>query len=303
MEVNQKGKIERSHFEGTEITYLKSAGYIHHTKITGLSPSTEYVYRCGSTLTGMSSDFTFTTAPPVGSQDDRAFIIYGDMGIFEYSYHTVQHVSTLVGESDLNIDLIYQSGDYGYGNDRDAMYYETSWNMFFDQMTLPMRKVPYMTAPGNHEADCGHAECNFYASNFTVYNSRFRMPSEESGAPAGQNMWFSFNYGNVHWVTISTETDFPNAPYHYTYGDQLSWLEKDLSTASVDPNVDWIIVTGHQPIYCSVSGKSDEYGIPTGDTRVRIIFLKATSDDQHFLTLFSVECATSLRGASLSVQG
>jgi hypothetical protein len=46
--------------------------------------------------------------------------------------------------------------------------------------------------------------------NFTAYLHRFRMPFAESGAV--NNMWHSFDYGLVHFVSISTETDFPGAP-------------------------------------------------------------------------------------------
>jgi len=146
------------------------------------------------------------------------------------------------------------------------MFYELSWDLFFDQMTLAMTQVPYMAAPGNHEENCGSSICDVYANNFTVYNNRFRMPYEESGATS--NMWFSFNYANVHFVSISTETDFPNCPYpDDTFGDQITWLKNDLQQANANEDVDWIIVTGHQPIYCSVSSKSTVFGVPKGDTR------------------------------------
>lgn len=36
------------------------------------------------------------------------------------------------------------------------------------------------------------------------------MPSNESGGVL--NMWFSWNYADVHFVSIDTSTDFPNAP-------------------------------------------------------------------------------------------
>ena len=36
------------------------------------------------------------------------------------------------------------------------------------------------------------------------------MPSRESFG--SKNMWYSFNYGPVHFVNINTETDFPSAP-------------------------------------------------------------------------------------------
>ena len=67
------------------------------------------------------------------------------------------------------------------------------------------------------------------------------MPYEESGA-SGSSMWYSFNYGNVHFVSFDTETDYANAPEE-THGDsgllpaggfapsgaQVAWLEADLA--------------------------------------------------------------------------
>jgi hypothetical protein len=46
-------------------------------------------------------------------------------------------------------------------------------------------------------------------SNFTAYNTRFRMPSPES--KGALNMHFSFNFGPVHFISIDTETGFPGA--------------------------------------------------------------------------------------------
>lgn len=54
-------------------------------------------------------------------------------------------------------------------------------------------------------------------SNFTAYNARFRMPSPESNGTL--NMWHSFNYGPVHFISIDTETGFEGAPeeHHCKY--------------------------------------------------------------------------------------
>ena len=216
------------------------------------------------------------------------------MGIVQYAYETVRHVSNYIDNN--SVDFIYQAGDYGYGDDRDPMYYEVSWDLFFTQMQLAMTSIPYMAAVGNHEHSCGSDTCDFYANNFTVYNNRFNMPAAESGAV--NNLWYSFNYGNVHFISISTETDFPNwfvfylfysiildvnficfSPYpSSTFGNQIAWLQNDLDIATNDSNIDWIIAVGHQPIYSSVSSKSTVFGVPKGDSRVKFylifIFLK-----------------------------
>jgi hypothetical protein len=77
--------------------------------------------------------------------------------------------------------------------------------------TLPILQV----LPGNHEAECHSPICYSNSNkrsafqNFTAYNRRFRMPSPESGGTL--NMWYSFDYGSIHFVQIDTETDFPGA--------------------------------------------------------------------------------------------
>src|SRR3990167_561345 len=107
-----------------------------------------YYYTCGSTVNGMSSTFHFSTAPPVGSRNPMNIVVYGDEGIFEFSYTTVAQVSALVTRSSLQPNFIYHLGDFGYGNDRDTMWYEYSWNLFFEQNQLFMPIIPYMTLPG-----------------------------------------------------------------------------------------------------------------------------------------------------------
>ena len=103
--------------------------------------------------------------------------------------------------------------------------------------------------------------------NFTAYNHRFRMPWRESGASS--NMWYSFNYGPVHFVQIDTETDFPGSPNDQYrsknggFGDQLAWLEQDLRQANKERSLrPWVLVAGHRPVYSLKA--VDSTGTPTG---------------------------------------
>ena len=78
------------------------------------------------------------------------------------------------------------------------------------------------------------------------------MPSAESGGVS--NMWYSFNYGMVHFVSLSSETDYKNSPEGPRtlwgagpFGDQLSWLKDDLTRANADrKNHPWIVVVAHR---------------------------------------------------------
>jgi hypothetical protein len=86
------------------------------------------------------------------------------------------------------------------------------------------------------------------------------MPSKQSGG--FESMWYSFDHGMVHFVSFSTETDYPNAadqpggegaedagPFQPT-GTQLAWLKRDL--ANVDrKKTPWVIAGGHRPWYVS----------------------------------------------------
>jgi len=92
------------------------------------------------------------------------------------------------------------------------------------------------------------------------------MPYTESGAQ--NNMWYSFDYSNVHYIMVSTETDFPKAPEGSSLfgATQLKWLENDLKKANdARSERPWIVVGGHRPIYCSSVGYSDSNGQPISD--------------------------------------
>ncbi|RQM13174.1 hypothetical protein B5M09_010989 [Aphanomyces astaci] len=76
--------------------------------------------------------------------------------------------------------------------------------------------VPYMTTVGNHEAECYSPICLYspekqaQLSNYSAYNARFRMPSGDSHGAA--NMWYSWSHGFVHFISVSSETDYDGAP-------------------------------------------------------------------------------------------
>lgn len=153
--------------------------------------------------------------------------------------------------------------------------YEAILEAFYDDLTpLTYRRV-YMAAPGNHEASCDGGKgtvagftfnttiCPEGQKNFTGYRNHWRMPDGNTEGALG-NFWYSFDYGMAHFAVIDTETDFENAPDEGVTlqsgpfgkaGQQLAWLEKDLS--SVDRSkTPWVIIAGHRAMY--VSGTDGE---------------------------------------------
>ena len=91
-------------------------------------------------------------------------------------------------------------------------------------------------------------------SNFSNYKARFSMPGDS------ESMFFSFDVGPVHFVSISTEF------YYFTnYGmkmvaNQYKWIVEDLARANLPENRSkrpWIVVFGHRPMYCSTNDQDD----------------------------------------------
>jgi len=231
--------------------------YNHHVVLQNLTLNTRYYYICGDVQGGFSDEFSFVTA----IAQPRPFIvnIYGDMGLTDGENTRTQVINQLS-----DVDFVWHVGDMSYVDDDILGWqYEEVWDEFMNQIQPITSVRPYMVLPGNHEAECHFLGClpfskTFYTlRNFTAYRHRFRMPCDESGGT--ENMWYSFNYGQAHFVSISTETDFPGSPEGQgslandgPFGDQLGWLEADLARAdspaerAVRP---WVFVSGHRPIY------------------------------------------------------
>ncbi|ETI33391.1 hypothetical protein F443_19936 [Phytophthora nicotianae P1569] len=248
----------------------------HHAKITGLKPRTKYYYKVGSRGDEKyTSDVTsFNTARP--ATDDSTFnvLIYGDLGDGENSVDTIANVNKLTSD---DIDLVYHLGDISYADDdflalkqAAGFFYEEVYNKWMNSLMPLMSRVPYMVLVGNHEAECHSPVCQLSRKkrnalgNYTAYNTRFKMPYEESSGTL--NMWHSFDHGPIHFTSISSETDYPGAPsnrmtpwvYNGNFGDQLSWIEADLKKANANrANVPWIFVGMHRPLYSVLNSEND----------------------------------------------
>lgn len=110
-------------------------------------------------------------------------------------------------------------------------------------------------------------------SNFSHYKFRFTMPDwrqEEIQSSQDLPMFYSFNVGPVHFISINTE-------YYYflNYGAsqllrQYNWIIQDLEEATKPENRaqrPWIVMFGHRPMYCSSDDKDD---CTNHETRTRV---------------------------------
>jgi len=236
---------------GSYTTY--GTGYFSNVVLPDLQSHTQYYYQ----VTGSGRVPSFITARSPGDTSAFTYLMVGDMGL-DNSANTM----TAMSKNLPYVDFVHHVGDLSYADDWYLRLdtYEGAWNKWQTLMDPITSARGYMVLPGNHEATCTEATpdiCEQSTRNFTAYRNRFRMPWQETGGV--ENMWFSYNYGNMHFTNIDTETDFPHAPEGPgsridagPFGDQLAWLEADLAQANANrAAVPWLIVSGHRPLYSS----------------------------------------------------
>ena len=82
-----------------------SSPLLHHTILDKLEPDTEYYYQCGDPTYGLSSVYSFMTAPVPGPDYPLVLGVVADVGQTANSSATIQHLAdnepkyvTLIGD-------------------------------------------------------------------------------------------------------------------------------------------------------------------------------------------------------------
>ncbi|KAA0149341.1 hypothetical protein FNF27_05155 [Cafeteria roenbergensis] len=256
---------------GTQSSYY--ATWQHHAVTHALKYSTQYFYRCGDSFAGFSGVFNFTTSGGP-SQESITVLQVGDMGVYN-SWDNRQLIDQLAPSA----DMLMWSGDICYADDaflHDPLGfgYELTWDVCQTWLENVTTSTPFMTAPGNHEAECHSPACLLdehrkeSLHNFSAYTHRFRMPSAESlPSPGTLNQWYSYTMGPVRFIHHDSETSYPNSPNDsYTglnngpFGDQLAWVKSALEFANTPEERakhPWVIVTAHRPLYSLAECEDD----------------------------------------------
>eukprot|EP01025_Chloroclados_australasicus_P016795 TRINITY_DN1856_c0_g1_i1.p1 TRINITY_DN1856_c0_g1~~TRINITY_DN1856_c0_g1_i1.p1 ORF type:complete len:460 (-),score=59.66 TRINITY_DN1856_c0_g1_i1:273-1652(-) len=232
--------------------------FIHHAVMTGLEADTKYEYLLGE------SDYEyrwFNSVPEVSFDTPVTLLAIGDTGQGvvggDENPGANQTFAYLHKEVD-NVDLILHVGDLAYA-DGDP----EGWYAFMNLIEPVARHVPYMVTIGNHEFDYDGDSDND-PSHQTHYQPDWGNFGDDSGGECGvpvikrfppvhsdrpdQNtlpFWYSYDYGNVHVITLSSEHSLGHPHPQYT------WLKNDLASI-VRCRTPWVIVTLHRPMYIPV---------------------------------------------------
>ncbi len=216
----------------------------HVVQLTGLSPHTRYFYSIGSptdTLVGDTVDYTFRTSPTPGTATDTRVWVVGDCGRatqFQRDVRDAYYAWTGSRAPDLCLML----GDNAYNSGTDAEYQAG----FYDIYPTMFRKMPLWSCMGNHDANNGSTSTTANFPYFDMFT--FPTAGECGGVASGTERYNSFDYGNIHFVNIDSQTSSLSAT-----GPQAVWLANDLASTTKT----WIIAFFHHPPYSKGSHDSD----------------------------------------------
>lgn len=192
----------------------------HLVSLTGLQPQTQYFYRV---ITG--SDTTecidFHTAKPTSTSTVDFFVIsdsspYAGFGSSPEQLQIVEQIQKVHYDFGLHAGDINQNR----GQEYELVYYQPYKDI--------LKHTPIFTCIGNHDNYIDYAQ---------TYLASFNLPHNN---PDSTERYYSFNYGQVHCISLDTNLDYaPGTPMY-------EWLVQDLGSA-MRKETRWTFVVFHQP--------------------------------------------------------
>jgi hypothetical protein len=238
----------------------------HEIAVTGLTADTRYYYSVGtlsSTLAGDDSTYFFVTAPLPGTPKPTRIWAVGDCGFTGQDSHDVRDAySAYTGYRPTDLWLLL--GDNAYVGGTDEQYQQSVFGTYPGML----RKSVLWPTRGNHDS--------LYVGPNNDYYDIFSMPTaaEAGGVPSGTEAYYSFDYGNIHFIGLDSEGS-DRSPE----GAMMTWLGQDVAASSKD----WIIAFWHHPPYSHGTHNSDndqDSGGRMGDMRRNALpILEATGVD------------------------
>lgn len=193
-------------------SFADSNNYRCTATLSGLQPDTQYMYRVGSDGS-WSEVLSFKT-----SADTEAFsFLY--LGDVQEGYAEWECMLEKVYDENPHIKFALLGGDLT--NDDDD-YIE--WEEFLGAATGLFSKIPIMPAKGNHDGE--------------LFFEFFTLPDVGPYEVVG-NRFYSFDYGDAHFVVLDTSNVINNTVKQ--------WLRQDLQNTAQK----WKFAVFHHPAYQS----------------------------------------------------
>lgn len=236
----------------------------HIVTITGLQPETQYYYAVGdnfSILAGQSTNHYFRTHPVPGTSVPTRVWAIGDFGKGGSGQVDVKS-SYVVYPQSAETDVWIWLGDNAYDDGKDSEYQDKVFNLtgFSDIFSW----LPFYPSPGNHDYGEVWSESTTLGIPYTniplqdhegPYYDIVEVPQygEAGGEPSNLEVFYSFDYGDVHFLSLNSEV------FDYTFSydginQMKNWIIQDLQNNTRK----FTIAYFHQPPYSKGSHDSDD---------------------------------------------
>ncbi|MFN4234504.1 MAG: metallophosphoesterase [Bacteroidia bacterium] len=233
----------------------------HEVLITGLNPNTKYYYTIGTNqnqLITADANTYFKTHPLEGEKGNYRFWVIGDAGTGNNNQRDARNAFYNFNNNK-HIDGWLMLGDNAYDGGFDNEYQAGVFENMYEQV---LKNTVLWPAPGNHDYNN-----NIPFSGPPAYFDIFTLPTngEAGGVPSGTEKYYSWNFGNVHFISLDSYS-VPRS----TTGAMASWLQADLAANTLP----WVIAYWHHPPYTKGSHDSDNplfYDFELVDMRENIV--------------------------------
>lgn len=235
----------------------------HEVTITNLTPNTTYYYVVGSTggpLSPIVPQYRFRTHPLPGSQQPVRIWAIGDFGKGNADQINVKNAYMQYPGAN-NTHVWLWLGDNVYDDGKDQEYQDKVFGLqgFNDVFSW----LPFWPAAGNHDYMEVWRESTLLGIPYSnvpfeqhqgPYYDIIHVPQngEAGGVPSGTEAFYSFDYGNVHFVMLNSEV-FDFTLTYQNFNRMIDWLMEDLTQNQAT----FTVVVVHQAPYSKGSHDSD----------------------------------------------
>ncbi|MBN2508110.1 MAG: metallophosphoesterase [Verrucomicrobia bacterium] len=214
----------------------------HEVALTNLTPYTRYYYSVGTigvTIVG-GADYHFRTHP-TNAVPTRLFFV-SDFGFANTTEASVRDAYLAYAAATKPADVFLTGGDNDQVAGQDDSYTATVFGSTYGYAAM-FRNLPVFPTIGNH--DYMNARGAAYYASFTL-----PMRGEAGGLPSGTEQYYSFNYGDIHFICLDS---IDGSCSSSSETPMIEWLRQDLALASQM----WTIAYWHGPPYSKGSHDSD----------------------------------------------
>ncbi|MCP9757662.1 hypothetical protein EGI26_21065 [Lacihabitans sp. CCS-44] len=182
------------------------------------------------------------------------------------------------------LDFWMLLGDNAYLNGTSTEYQNYFFNPF--QSSKMMKQATIFSCPGNHDYyesrgsglknsirnGIPYSYTNIYPStsstidivdansrNYAFFETFQNLEKGQSGGvPSNAKGYYSFNYGNIHFVSLDSYGSETNVKLSETLASaQKTWLMADLTANDANSLIKWTVIIFHHPPYTKGSYDSD----------------------------------------------